>query len=120
MNADLLFDKAAAHYTHGEHEAAAAIFEQLISLKHAPSATYYAQMFQRGEGVTNDIRRSVELLKMGIDWGDPNAAYNLAAMYWSGGFGLSRDRKTAQGYFRTAKNMGCTLDVDSFIEDNLG
>ena len=112
------FEDAAWNYTNGNFARAAELFESLLGQKHGPSATYYAQLYQNGEGVSQDMIRAVELLQLGIEWGDPIAAYNLGAMYWSGIHGLERDRSKAKQYFQTAKKMGCELELSRFLAEN--
>lgn len=119
MQSDLeeQFAEAAYQYTCGNFAAAAELFKDLVALRHARAATYLSQLYLEGEGVTRDPAMAVELLEKGIAWGDWNAAWTLAAAFYSGNHGLPGDRAKSRHYYRKAKQMGCTLTIDEFAGD---
>jgi len=110
-----LFDEAAYTYTIGNFEDAAHKFQSLVDKRHAPAATYLAEMYQRGEGVSRNVARAIELLEQAIEWGDPLAAYNLGAWYRSGAFGIAQDKDKSKRYFLQARTMGCTIPVNDYL-----
>jgi TPR repeat protein len=112
------FGDAAYEYGRGNFAAAAVLFAQLVAAGHAPSATYFSQLYLRGEGVPVDPDKAVELLEKGILCGDWNAAWNLAAAYYSGHHGLPRDRAKGQQYFLKAKELGCTIPINAYMGDH--
>lgn len=111
------FDEASYQYGCGNFAAAAALFKDLVAMRYAPAATSLSQLYLNGEGVPRDPATAVELLEKGIAWGDANAAWNLAAIYHSGGFGVPHDAAKSREYFLKAKQLGCTLPIDDFVRE---
>ncbi len=112
LTIDEQYDDACYAYAIGEYEDAVHRFQSLVERRHALAATYLASMYARGEGVSKDAARAIELYERAINWGDPLAAYNLAASYHSGNHGIPQDRQKSKRYFLKAKEMGCEMSVD--------
>jgi TPR repeat protein len=73
-------------------------------------------MYLRGEGVARDMEQGLRLLRLAAGWGDAIAAYNLGALHRSGADGVPRDAGANGLYFLMARDLGCKLPVDDYLD----
>src|SRR5262245_14874287 len=100
------FTEATVRYTHGDYAGAKALLEPLAKSGHAKATTYLAELHLHGHGVPRDPARAVELLEQAVIWGDATAAWNLGAVYQSGGFGVPRNPALGRQFMERAAEMG--------------
>src|SRR5262245_51857043 len=100
------FTEATVRYTHGDYAGAKALLEPLAKSGHAKATTYLAELYLHGHGVPSDPARAVELLEQAVIWGDGTAAWNLGAIYQSGGYGVPRNPSLARRFMQRAAEMG--------------
>ncbi len=105
---DAIEEDANYAYTIGNFDKAFGGFSKLWSLGRPSAARALAEMYLRGEGTAIDAPKAVEA-------GDGKAAYNLAAIYHSGGHGMPQDLDFSRHFFIVAKRLGCEIDVEPFI-----
>lgn len=87
-------------YRKGDY--AAALREFGSGVQNGPVSTFFlALMYLRGEGVTRDEARGLELLRGSADEGYSAAQYLLGLRYFYG-LGLPRDKKQAMSYLLAA------------------
>ena len=113
---DALEQAANYAYTIGNFKEAFVGFSQLWSLGRVSAAKALAEIYLRGEGTTIDAPKAVELLRRAIEAGDGNAAFNLAAIYHSGGHGMPQDLNFSRHFFIVAKRLGCKNDIEPFVK----
>jgi TPR repeat protein len=110
------YDDAAGAYCLGHFDEAAATFAELVELECGPAAAYLAEMYLRGEGVARDVQQGLELLQMAASWGYAIAAFNLGALHRSGDCGVPRDPESSRRYFMLARELGCEIPVEPFLQ----
>ncbi len=110
------FEDAAYAYTVGKFEEAFSGFVDLVTEHYAPAATYLAQMYLRGEAVSKDVGKGMELLELAASWGHDLGAFSLGALHRSGDYGVPIDREKSRHYFLLAKQLGCKVPVEDYLE----
>lgn len=109
------FGDAAYAYCGGEFEEAFAGFSKLAEIGHLKATAYLAELYLRGEGVPQDLDHGIQLLVRAANLGSSQAAYNLGALYRAGHYGIIKDDYTSKRFFRLAKELGCELPVDQYL-----
>ena len=114
-NAEQRYDDAAYAYSEGRFEEALAGFSDLAESGNAIAATYMAEMYLRGEGVSPDVEKGLDLLRRAASLGHSTAAFNLGALYRTGGCGVQKDLEKSKKFFLLAKELGCELPVEEYL-----
>jgi TPR repeat protein len=112
---EIRFEDAAYAYTIGNFDEAFTGFSGLVQEHYAPAATYLAQMYLRGEAVSKDVRKGIDLLQLAAAWGHELGAFNLGALHRSGAWGVPIDREKSRHNFLLAKQLGCKLPVEDYL-----
>ncbi len=110
-----LYCDACYAYGEGRFKDAIDIFLDLAESGNAMAAVYVAEMYFRGEGITQDVEKGLDWLQRAASWGDSAAAYNLGAIYYSGVYRIKKDFNKSKQYFLLAKKLGCELPVDGYL-----
>jgi TPR repeat protein len=90
---EIRFEDAAYAYTVGKFDEAYSGFVDLVEEYYAPAATYLALMYVRGEAVSKDVSKGMELLQLAASWGHDLGAFSLGALHCSGDDGVPIDRE---------------------------
>lgn len=109
------FENAAYAYTVGKFDEAYTGFVDLVEDHYAPAATYLALMYLRGEAVSKDVSKGMELLQLAASWGHDTGAFSLGALHRSGDYGVPIDREKSRHYLLLAKQLGCKLPVEDYL-----
>jgi len=108
-------EEAAYAYCGGEFEVAAALYAELLGEGCIEAAIGLGQMYLRGEGVEADVEKGLALLRQAAAAGNHTAAFNLGALHRSGDCHVPVDATESQHYFLLARELGCTLPVDEYL-----
>jgi TPR repeat protein len=101
--------------TIGRFNEAFAIYSELSQSRHVGATVALGEMYLRGEGVTQDTQRGLELLELAASLGHSTAAFNLGALHRSGGYGVPIDPEKSRRFFLMAKQLGCKLPIDQYL-----
>jgi TPR repeat protein len=78
------FEEAMALYEKGEFEQAALLFRPLAEKGNSTAQDNLGQMYQQGEGVTQDYKEAVKWYRLSARRGNAMAQYHLGQMYNQG------------------------------------
>jgi TPR repeat protein len=112
---DQRYADAAYAYGIGQFDEAFAGFSKLAQSGDPMATAYLAQMYLRGEGVSANVAKGLELLETAVALGNSTAAFNLGALHRSGDCDVPIDREKSKAYFRRAKELGCELSVEPYL-----
>lgn len=90
---------AYAVYKMGHYDEAKRIWEELAAKGNTTALINLANMFQQGQGVTEDQRRGLEYVAKAAELGDPRAQYELGMAYEKGAV-IARDIDKAAEWLR--------------------
>lgn len=108
-----LYDDSCLAYQINDFETAFQGFKKLADSGNAMAIAYLAELYFRGEGVTQDTATGMLLLQKAASLGNSTAAYNLGAMHKSGVYGVPVDLDESRRYFQLARDLGSDLFADS-------
>jgi len=92
----------------GEYDSAVETLGALAGGGDAVAMVRLASLYQRGEGVTQDIEKAVDLYLSAAEIGNADAQYNLGNMYLLGE-GVDEDEAWAATFYRLAAKQGHLL-----------
>ena len=85
MGAEKLFQRACARYEKDMFQERAQLLLQALDLgEHTKAAALLGTLYSQGKGVHQNLVKAVELLHLGLDGGDADAAGTLCLMYTDG------------------------------------
>ena len=99
-----------------EYEKSLFILNPLVEAEIPGALGLLGVMYQLGEGVPLNGRKSVELLTKAVELGDGVAAHNLGTIYGGGLPGVQRSHEKSKMYYRQAKEMGAQFAPNEFYE----
>lgn len=87
---------------------AAAWLGKAVSQRYPAAFFSLSELYERGVGVTKDIKKADELLLQAADFGDPKAQLKIAKYYLTGAFGhaFPQNFRTALDWFKRASAHG--------------
>ena len=92
----------------GKFDTALKVFVPLAETsRHAYAQYFLARMYERGEGVAQDVKVAAKWYRKAAEGGVTDAQFRLAAMYESGQ-GVPQDREYAYGWYSVAEHLGST------------
>lgn len=91
--------KAYALYKAGEYDAARQLWEELAAIGNTTALVNLSNLFQQGQGVTEDQKKAMEYVAKAAELGDARAQYELGLAYEKGTV-LGRDIDKAAGWLK--------------------
>ena len=102
------FDDAEAALRRGDYASALPIYSTLALTGDTHAMVRLGGLYQKGEGVTRDLRRAVGYFTQAAADGNADAQFNLGNLYLLGE-GVSQDDDWAFTYYRLAADQGHVL-----------
>ena len=102
------FDDAEAALRRGDYASALPIYSTLAETGDTQAMVRLGGLYQKGEGVTRDLRRAVGYFTQAAADGNADAQFNLGNLYLLGE-GVSQDDDWAFTYYRLAADQGHVL-----------
>lgn len=96
---------ASVSRTRRDYRSAVTWAERAAAQKHAPGQLLLGQLYQDGQGVEQDQRRGLELIRQAADNGLPEGRFN-AGMAYLNGVGTAADPARAERYLKLAAGEG--------------
>jgi TPR repeat protein len=100
----------------GHLREAFAIFERFAELGNIEALCGLSQMYLRGEGVAIDVEKGLAFLRRAAEMGHANSAFNLGALHRTGDCSVPKDPQKSKHYFQLAKELGCEISVEKFLD----
>lgn len=113
---DGLLETADCAYSEGRMEETFQIYVSLVGNEDPSIFQALGEMTLRGEGVEQNTEKGLEYMKRAVELGNANAAFNLGALHRSGDCGVTVDLNTSKKYFLIARDLGCELNIEEFID----
>ena len=87
---------------------AAELFEKAFKLNQQNSKSIFnlAVLYAKGDGVVQNVKKSVDLYKRAAALNNADALLNLAVIYDEGICGAGQDKKEAFEYFKRSADLG--------------
>ena len=111
---DKSFDKGLDAYNKGDFDVAKKIITPLVSKGDSAALNLMGMMYEMGQGVSKDARKSVVYYRKAAQKGYSYAQYNLAVSYDTGS-GVALNYREAVKWYKLAAKQGA-----SFAQYNLG
>lgn len=94
-----------AHYKMGQYDEARAIWEELAAKGNTTALINLANLFQQGQGVSEDQRKALDYVATAAELGDARAQYELGMAYEKGHV-LERDIVKAAEWLKRSAEAG--------------
>jgi uncharacterized protein len=111
-----LLEDAAHAYNAGHFSEAFPTLKKFAELGNIEAICGLSQMYLRGEGVAANVEKGLGFLHTAAEMGHANSAFSLGALFRNGAYGVTKDVEKSKYFLRLAKELGCEISVDAFLD----